>query len=67
MSPEYSWVSKTPQNPLETVSQSELIKGRIAQHQHSSPTPIYSVLDQFTKGAQTIHSVALLTARVKAL
>jgi DDE superfamily endonuclease/Tc5 transposase DNA-binding domain/helix-turn-helix, Psq domain len=66
--PSTPWVSKTPQNPLETVSQSEFIKGRIAQHQHSSPTPIYSALDQFTKGAQTmIHSVALLTARVKAL
>ena len=34
------WVSQTPQNATEALSQSTLIKDRIARHQGSSPTPI---------------------------
>jgi hypothetical protein len=37
------WVSKTPQNPTEAISQSEFVKNRIARHQNSSPTSIYGV------------------------
>ena len=55
------WVSKTPQNPPETDSQSKLIKDRIANHQNSSPTSILAAVDQFTKGTLTImHQMALL-------
>jgi hypothetical protein len=33
------------------ASQTELIKGKVIQHQNSSPTPITSAVDQFLRGA----------------
>jgi hypothetical protein len=44
------WISQTPQNPTEAVSQSTLIKDPIARHHSSSPTPIYEAVDQLAKG-----------------
>ncbi|EKG09402.1 hypothetical protein MPH_13571, partial [Macrophomina phaseolina MS6] len=35
------WVSRTPHNPTEAISQSELVTSRINGHQGSSPTPIF--------------------------
>jgi hypothetical protein len=62
------WVSKTPQNPIEATSQSELIKARISTHQNSSPTSILGAVDHITKGAKAImHRVALLEAEVSSL
>jgi hypothetical protein len=62
------WLSQTPQNPTEAVSQSEYIKNRIARHQGSSPTPIFTAVDQLAKGTQALsHSVTLLTAEVRTL
>jgi hypothetical protein len=62
------WVSQTPRNPTEAVSQSEYIKSRITHHQGSSPTPILSAVDQLAKGTQALaHSVTLLTAEVRTL
>jgi hypothetical protein len=62
------WVSKTPQNPLEAKSQSELIKNRISNHQNSSPTPMLDAVDQFAKGAKAMmHQVALLRAENSSL
>ena len=62
------WVSQTPHNPIEAVSQSEFIKGRISGHQGSSPTPIFNAVDQLAKGTQALaHSVTLLTAEVRSL
>jgi hypothetical protein len=55
------WVSKTPSNPIEASSQSELIKTRISRHQSSSPRPILDAFDQFAKGTRGImHQIALL-------
>jgi hypothetical protein len=48
------WTSQTPKNPIEAVSQSTLIKSRIASHQNSSPTSIYQAVDQIEKGAQLV-------------
>ena len=45
------WVSQTLNNPIEAISQSTFIKNRIAHYQNSSPTSIYTAVDQFTKGA----------------
>ena len=57
------WVSQTPNNPIEAMSQSTFIKTRISHHQNSSPTSIYAAVDQFTKGAsQIMHQFALLKA-----
>ena len=43
------WVSKTPQTTNEALSQSTLIKSRIARHHGSSPTPILAAVDQLSK------------------
>ena len=62
------WVSKTPQNPIEASSQSEYIKNRIARHQSSSPTSLYSAIDQFAKGTHGImHKMGLLEEEVTRL
>jgi hypothetical protein len=62
------WFSQTPQNPTEAVSQSEYIKNRIARHQGSSPTPMFTAVDQLAKGTQALsHSVTLLTAEIRTL
>lgn len=53
------WESRTPNTHAELASQTELIKGKIIQHQHSSPTPITDAVDQFLKGAH--HMAAQLT------
>jgi DDE superfamily endonuclease len=57
------WVSQTPSNPIEALSQTTFIKNRIARHQNSSPTSIYEAVDHFAKGASKImHQLALLKA-----
>jgi hypothetical protein len=62
------WVSKTPQNPQEASSQSELIKTRVSNHQNSSPTAMLNAIDQFTKGTKAImYQVALLRSEVSSL
>ena len=55
------WVSKTPNNPTETSSQSKFIKDRIYRHQGSSPTSIIQAVEHLEKGARGImHQIALL-------
>jgi hypothetical protein len=62
------WVSQTPHNPIEAVSQSNFIKSRISHHQGSSPTPILTAVDQMAKGTQALaHMVTLLTSEVRTL
>ena len=62
------WESKTPQNASEATSQSELIKNRIAMHQNSFPTSIFTGIDQIAKGAQKfMHRFALLEGENAAL
>jgi hypothetical protein len=57
------WVSQTPNNPTEALSQTTFIKNQIAHHQNSSPTSIYEAVDQFAKGtSKIIHQLALLKA-----
>ena len=62
------WVSQTPSNPIEALSQTAFIKNRISQHQNSSPTSIYEAIDQFAKGASKImHQLVLLKAENQSL
>ena len=62
------WVLKKLQNPIEATSQSEFIKDQIARHQNSTPTLIYSAIDQFVKSTQSaMHSYAILKDRVATL
>ena len=66
--PPSPWVFKTPQTSTDAVSQSTLIKDRIAKHQGSSPTPIYAAVDQLSKGLQSVsHRLSLVEADVRHL
>ena len=59
------WVPKTPNNPTEANSQTDYIKRRISRHQGSSPTSIFTAIDQVSKGACGImHRMALLQAEI---
>jgi hypothetical protein len=63
-----AWVSQTPSNPTEAVSQSQFIRHRIAGHQNSSPTPIFTAVDKLARGTEELaHSVILLSAEVRTL
>jgi hypothetical protein len=63
-----AWFSQTPQNPTEAVSQPEYIENRIARHQGSSPTTIFTAVDQLAKGTQALaHSVTLMAAELRTL
>lgn len=62
------WESKTPGDPAELASQTELIKDKITRHQNSSPTPINNAVDQFLKGAHRIaYQLTLLKSENAAL
>jgi hypothetical protein len=55
-------------NPTEAQSQSTFLKNRIARHQGSSPTFIYSAIDHFEKNTKIImHKLALQNAELKLL
>lgn len=63
-----NWVSQTPQNASEAISQSSFIQERIAQHQGSSPTPIFTAVDKLVKGTNAIAaSITLLADKVRTL
>ena len=62
------WVSQTPHNPTEALSQTTLVKGRIARHQGSSPTPIFETVASLAKGTELLaHEVTLLQAEIRSL
>lgn len=64
----FAWVSQTPKNPFEALSQSTLVKGRIARHQSSSPTPIFETVAALAKGTERLaHENTLLHAEVRML
>jgi hypothetical protein len=63
-----SWVSQILHNSTEAQSQSTFLKSRITKHQGSSPTSIYSAINQFEKGTKIImHRLALQDAELKLL
>jgi len=63
-----TWVSQTPHNPSEALSQTELVRNRIDSHQGSSPTHIFSAVKQFAKGIEAIvHNNTLLATELRAL
>ena len=63
-----SWVSQTPHNPMEVISQSQYVRDRMARHQESSLTPTFSAMEQLMKGAsEFIHLVTLLKKENKTL
>lgn len=61
-----SWVTKTPQTAYEVNQQSTTIKNKIAKHQDSSPTHIYTVIDAQARGmSKMAHELVLLQAELK--
>jgi hypothetical protein len=62
------WVSQTPRNPTDALLQTTLVKNRIAQHQGSSPTPIFNTVTALAKGTEILaHEVTLLSAELRTL
>ena len=62
------WVSQTPHNATDALSQTTLVKDRIAQHQGSSPTPIFATVASLAKGTEILaHELTLVSAEVRTL
>lgn len=62
------WVSQTPSNPMEALSQTTLVRNRIACHQGSSPTPLFETVAALAKGTERMaHEMTLLSAEVRTL
>lgn len=63
-----AWVSQTPHNPAEAVSQSVFVQNRISIHQGSSPTSMFSAVTQLAKGTeQTAQRMILIEDELKTL
>ena len=62
------WISQTPHNPTEALLQTTLVKGHIARHQGSSPTPIFETVASLAKGTELLaHENTLLHAEIRSL
>lgn len=62
------WVSQTPRNPTDALSQTTLVKNRIAGHQGSSPTPIFATVAALAKGTELLaHELTLANAEIRTL
>ena len=62
------WISQTPRNPTDALSQTTLVKNRIARQQGSSPTPIFETVAALAKGTEILaHEVTLLSAELQTL
>jgi hypothetical protein len=62
------WVSQTPHNPTDALSQTTLVRDRIARHQGSSPTPLFETVAALAKGTELLaHENTLLAAEIRTL
>ena len=62
------WISQTPHNPTDSISQCEFVKSRISNHQNSSPTQIISAAKQLADGvAELAHRAVLITDELRSL
>jgi hypothetical protein len=63
-----SWVSQTPHNPTEALSQTTLVRDRIARHQGSSPTPLFETVTALAKGTERLaHELTVVNAELRTL
>jgi hypothetical protein len=59
------WVSQTPHNPQEALSQLTLVKSRITRYQESSPTSIFETVVVLAKDTERLaYEMTLLSAEV---
>ena len=66
--PTIVWQSQTPQNPAEALSQSTLVKKRIAHYKDSSPTPVFQAVSALVKGTELLaHKLTLANAEIRTL
>ncbi|APA10377.1 hypothetical protein sscle_06g051470 [Sclerotinia sclerotiorum 1980 UF-70] len=56
------WVSQTPHNATEALSQAFLVRSIIARHHSSSPTPIFKATDPLIKGVEYLASTVTILA-----
>src|SRR6195952_5778840 len=62
------WVTQTPHNPTEAISQATLVNNSIGNHQESSPTPIFASTKQMAKGIMEMaHEMTLMSAALRNL
>ena len=62
------WVSQTPHNPKDAVTQSTHVRDRMARHQGSSPTGVFSAVKQLVKGTELIaHRMTLIENELQTL
>ena len=62
------WVTQTPHNPTEAISQATLVNNSISNHQGSSPTPISASTRQMVKGTMRMaHEMTLMSAELRSL
>ncbi|ESZ89450.1 hypothetical protein SBOR_10167 [Sclerotinia borealis F-4128] len=60
------WVSQTPHNSNDALSQSTLVKNRIAQHQGSSSTPIFETIAVLAKGTEIlVYEITLISTEIR--
>jgi hypothetical protein len=58
------WASQTPHNPTEALSQTTLVKDRIALHQGSSPTPIFATEGLAKTRGNRLHDAVALAVKL---
>jgi hypothetical protein len=62
------WVSQTPRNPTDALSQTSLVRNRIACYQGSSPSSLFSTVAALAKGTEILaHEITLISAEVRTL
>jgi hypothetical protein len=62
------WVSQTPHNPTDALSQTTLIRDRIARHQGSSLIPLFQTVAALAKGTERLaHELTLVNAELRTL
>jgi DDE superfamily endonuclease len=62
------WVSQTPHNPRDALSQATLVKTCIIQHQGSLLTPTFIATASLAKGIKVLaHKVTLMSAEIRTL
>jgi hypothetical protein len=62
-----TWVSQTPRNPTDALSQTTLVKDRIARDQGSSPISLFAIIKSVLKGVEILahqHTLVLAENRI---
>jgi hypothetical protein len=62
------WISRTPYDPAEVISQSEFVRNRMSIHQGNSPISMVSVVNQLAKGTELMaHRMTLMEDKLRTL